>query len=48
MSNMDQYLEMLEQLKIVPERDVKIICEKVTPIPLRSRRSSSVSPIWSR
>lgn len=31
MNNVDQYLVMLEKLQIIPEREVKGICDKVTP-----------------
>lgn len=31
MNNVDQYLVMLEKLQIIPEREVKSICDKVTP-----------------
>jgi hypothetical protein len=29
MNNVDEYLSMLEKLEIIPEREVKSICEKV-------------------
>jgi hypothetical protein len=45
--NIDAYLETLEQLKIIPEKDVKGICEKVSQFLFRPKKSSSPSPTSS-
>ncbi len=45
--NIDAYLSTLEKLKIIPEKDVKMICEKVTLYPFRPKKFSLPNPIWS-
>jgi hypothetical protein len=32
MNNVDEYLARLENLQVIPERDVRAICEKVLPV----------------
>jgi len=44
--NIDAYLSTLEKLEIIPEKDVKMICEKVTLYSFRPRKFSLQNPIW--
>jgi hypothetical protein len=39
MNNIDDYFSMLEKLQVIPEREVKAICEKVHPCLSRPRKS---------
>ena len=40
MNNNDQYLSMLENLEVIPEREVKSICDKVKLPSFRPRKFS--------
>lgn len=43
---MDRYLQMLENMETIPEKDVRQICEKVSTCLLRLNKFSSKNPTW--
>jgi len=44
MNNVDEYLSMLEKLEIIPEREVKSICEKVNQSSMQAKEILIAEP----